>query len=225
MKNKMKHILTMVIAVAMVGTASATLLTHTGTVAPTVLGDILTTDLPEFDNSLGTLAGVTITLNLTFNPYATLLSAGGDGIFLPSHSISYSYTAANILTFSRGADSWSLPAPTVGTGIINGSNQTVPAFPPSTLKLPGSNTAPLNWSDSGMDLNEYIGTGTLSFDTTGGGNVIVSAGSLLGSGGADLTGTATVDYEYAAIPEPATMGLMGVFAGGIWFVRRVFPKV
>lgn len=41
------------------------------------------------------------------------------------------------------------------------------------------------------------------------------------------TGTHIVldDFTVEVVPEPATMGLMGVFAGGIWFVRRFFPKV
>ena len=217
----MKKVCLVICVLSIATFASATLLTHTGTVTPTELGGTLTTDLPEFDNSLGTLTDVTITFNLTFTPYAKLISVGGDGVFLPSQSISYSYTDANILTLSHGTDSWSLPAPTVGTGIIYGSNQTVSAFPPAKLKLPGSNTAPLNWSDSGVDLNEYIGTGTLSFDITGPGNVVVQAGSLYGSGGADLTGTASVVYDYV-IPEPASIGLIGLFTGGIYFARRFF---
>ena len=30
---------------------------------------------------------------------------------------------------------------------------------------------------------------------------------------------------YYSVPEPAVMGLVGFFAAGIWFVRRVFPSV
>ncbi|RKX43767.1 MAG: hypothetical protein DRP64_07745 [Verrucomicrobia bacterium] len=216
--EKMKKVCLVICVLSIATFASATLLTHTGTVTPTELGGTLTTDLPEFDNSLGTLTDVTITFNLTFTPYAKLISVGGDGVFLPSQSISYSYTDANILTLSHGTDSWSLPAPTVGTGIIYGSNQTVPALP-ATLKLSVSNAAPLNWSDSGVNLTEYIGTGTLSFDTDGVGNVSVSAGTLFGGGGADLTGTASVDYEYV-IPEPATLAMISLFSGGILFMRR-----
>ena len=200
--------------------ARSAVLPFTGTVTPTTLGETLTTDLPEFDNSLGTLTAVDISLDLTFTPYASLISIGGDGVFLSTQSISFSYTSANILTLTHGTDNWSLSAPTVGTGIITGSDQTIPAFP-ATLKLLGNNSAPLSWSASGVDLIGYVGAGTLNFDTAGAGNVIASAG-LFAGGGADLTGTASVVYAYDAIPEPASLGLLALVTGGIYFTRRFF---
>ena len=36
------------------------------------------------------------------------------------------------------------------------------------------------------------------------------------------TGTALDNLNVQAIPEPATMGLIGLFGGGIMFVRRFF---
>ena len=34
-----------------------------------------------------------------------------------------------------------------------------------------------------------------------------------------------IGFRVAAIPEPSVIALMGVFGGGLWFVRKFFPSV
>ena len=35
----------------------------------------------------------------------------------------------------------------------------------------------------------------------------------------------TASISVSPIPEPATFAFVGIFGGGLWFVRRYFPRV
>jgi hypothetical protein len=212
--------------------ASADTVFYNGAVTPTTLGQTLETGLQEFDSSLGTLTGVDITLALYVAPFAEIFSLVESGeTFDTDESVSYAYdSSSNTIDLTRGSDSWTLTTPTVSTGIISGEGQAIPALP-GTLKLPGSDSALLNWSSSGGNLGEYIGTGTLSFGTTGTGQFGSTGLSfpVFVGGGADLTGTASVTYTYTAVPTPsaiaglAGMGIVGLFAVA-WRRRRRNPS-
>jgi hypothetical protein len=215
--GKVKKLFVFVLVVLAVGlSANAAFITYNGTVSPSTLGSTVTTDLPMF-NGTG-LTGVQVTLNFTVTPYAQVANFQSPYIsrnFLTTDWITFGYTPANIWTVTHGADSWNLAAPTVSTGTIYGSNQLIEPF--SVLTLVGSNSAPVSLTAaSGLDLAGYTGIGTLTFLTSGMGQVQISDGLLMGGGGGNLTGTASVTYEY--IPEPATLMLLSL--GGLLFRKK-----
>ncbi len=216
----MKRVVTTFIVIAfvlsMAGLSNASIVTYNGNVTPFQLGGTATTDLPMF-NGAGTLTGVQIDLSLTVTPYAQILNVGtSPAVFTSSDWITFGYTPADIWTVSHGSDSWNLAAPTVDTGTIYGSGQTV--VPWVLLTLVGGNSAPVSLTASGLNLAGYIGAGTLSFGTSGAGQVHITDGALYGGGGGNLTGTASVTYEYT--PEPATMCLLGLGVLGLLKKRR-----
>jgi hypothetical protein len=186
------------------------------------LGSTLTTDLPEFDSSLGTLTDVTITLNLDVAPFASMFSTSAGQTFDSNESISYEFDSSiNTIDLTRGADSWTLTTPTVSTGTIFGSGETIPVLP-GILNLSGGTSASVNETVSGVTLAEYIGSGTLSFGTAGIGQVASTGLSspVFVSGGGDLTGTASVVYEFTAVPEPSTLAVLGIAAVGMVAASR-----
>jgi hypothetical protein len=201
-----------------VGAASADSVSFEGDVTATTVGSTLTTDLPEFDSSLGVLTGVSIMLDLDLSPFAQAFSVDGVQTFSPSDWISFEYTAAHTITFTHGADSWDLAAPAVGTGTIAGSGQEIPELP-SILTIKSDNSAPLDFAESGTTLAEYIGSGVLSFETAGAGDVATNMSyPIFVGGGGELTGTAEVTYEY--VPEPSSMAMLMVFGAFLIKARR-----
>jgi len=217
MKKEMTKFIFIAIVLSITSlTANALTVTYNGSVSPSTVGSAVTTDLPMFDAGLGTLTGVQITLNFDVTPFAQVanFSSSTPLVFSSNEWITFGYTSANIWTVTHGTDSWALAAPTVTTGTIYGSGQSVAYF--SILTLVGSTSAPVSLTESGLDLAGYIGAGSLTFGTSGPGNVVVSAGLLSGGGGGNLVGTASVTYDY--IPEPATICMLGL--GGLLLRRR-----
>ncbi len=187
--------------------------TATGTISPGTLGGSITTTLPMFNIALGTLTGVQITLDFTVTPFATVanFTSSTPLTFTPSDYISYSYSPADIWTINYGSDSWNLTAPTVTTGNIYGSGQQISLYtgPSSLLQLDGSTSASADLTAvSGSDLAAYTGAGNLVFGTSGAGYVSITDGALFGGGGGNLTGTASVTYEFVPVPEPSSFGLL-----------------
>ena len=187
---------------------------YNGTISPSTLGGPVTTTLPMFNSTLGTLTGVQVTLDFTVTPYASVgnFSSSTPLTFTPADSIIFSFSPADIWTVSYGTDSWTLSAPTVSTGTIYGSGQAVPYYFSTftLLQLVGSTSAAadLTAASSGLDLGTYTGAGDLVFGTSGSGQVSITDGGLGGSGGGNLTGTASVTYDYAPVPEPSSFGLL-----------------
>jgi hypothetical protein len=200
-------------------TANGQILTYNGTISPSTLGSSVTTTLPMFNSALGTLTGVQVTLDFTVTPYAEAFNVSfAPQIFTPSDLISCSYDPSDIWTISYGSDSWTLAAPTVTTGTIYGSGQVVPSF--TGLQLVGSTSAPADLTAaSGLDFAAYTGAGNLVFGTTGPG-LYSETGPFSGGGGGDLTGTASVTYDYAPVPEPGTFALMVCGLTGLLVMRR-----
>jgi PEP-CTERM motif len=214
-------VIAFVLSMAALTASATTSVTYNGTVNPFQLGGTATTNVAQFDSSMGTLTGVTIDLSLTVTPYAMVMNFGSQPVeFTTSDSIIFGYTPADIWTISHGSDIWTLAAPTVSTGTMYGSGQMVQPGYLNGLTLPGSNSAPVNLMASALSANlaQYVGTDPLSlliFGTEGAGQVSITDGSLYGGGGGNLTGNISVTYEYT--PEPATMCLLGL---GAFALRR-----
>ncbi|HTV47644.1 MAG TPA: choice-of-anchor E domain-containing protein [Phycisphaerae bacterium] len=213
------------------GAARADMVTYTGDFSSTTLGSTLSTDLPQFNSALGTLTGVQITLNMTVTPYASAANFGSPStplIFDPTSWTSATFSPAiGNWTVSYATDSWTLTAPTVSTGDIYGSNQSVPF--PTILSFTGATSASASLTNvSGSDLSAYIGSGNLVFGITGpgtwaGGGPFYNYGYGYTGGGANLTstdGTESVTYDYSSVPEPASMGLMAMGGIGLLINRR-----
>lgn len=196
---------------------------YNGTISPSTLGGPVTTTLPMFNSTLGTLTGVQVTLDFTVTPYASVgnFSSSTPLTFTPSDSIIFSFSPADTWTISHSSDSWTLSAPTVSTGNIYGSGQEVSYYtgPSSVLQLVGSTSASADLTAaSGLDFAAYTGAGNLVFGTAGGGYVSITDGPLFGGGGGDLAGTASVTYDY--VPEPGTFALMVCGLTGLLVMRR-----
>jgi hypothetical protein len=234
-KTSMKRAVTVYVFIAVVWsmtslTANGASDFHLGTISPSTLGSPVTTTLPMFNSALGTLTGVQVTLDFTVTPYATVanFTSSTPLTFTPSDSVSFSYSTANIWTISHDTDSWTLAAPTVTTGPISGSGQAVPYYFSTftLLQLVGSTSAPADLTAaSGLDLAAYTGAGNLVFGTAGSGQVSIIDGALFGGGGGNLTGTASVTYEYAPVPEPRTFALMVCGLTGLLVMRRRFADI
>ena len=198
---------------------------YTGTISASTVGANVTTDLPMFNNALGTLNGVQVTLDFIVTPYATLgnFTSVTPLIFTSADSIIFGYTPANIWTISHGSDSWNLAAPTVSTGTILGSGQSVPYYFSSftLVQLLGSTSASADLTGaSGLDFASYTGAGTLVFGTSGAGQVLITDGALFGGGGGNLSGTASVTYDFVPVPEPATLTFLGLGALALMLRKR-----
>jgi len=208
--KKLVIICAVVTLVMMTGlTANAASVTYNGNISPSTLGGTVTTNLPMFNAVLGTLTGVQVTLNFTVTPYAQVMNFTSPSlplVFKTTNYISYGFTPANIWTVTHGTDSWTLAAPTVNTGTIYGSNQSV-AYNVPLIFVGGTSASVSLTAASGLDFAGYTGIGTLAFGTSGMGQVLISGGALFGGGGGNLTGTAAVTYVY----ETATLVTLSSF--------------
>lgn len=90
--------------------------------------------------------------------------------------------------------------------LINGSDYS--AISEDTLQITAADTL---WSE-----------GVLEVDISGQAGNVLQIGTQVYATQWSATATALDNINVQAIPEPATMGLIGLFGGGIMFVRRFF---
>jgi len=213
-----KHLLALAL-IAAAGAAHADILTYSNTQVDTLLtADANRTDwgvsvglpvdfvIPYFNSALGTLNAVTITL---------------DGQVSTLFSITSTQANTRNTTANSAAE---IAIAALGLSISSTGSQNV--------SVPGGAT---------VNVGPVLGTGTKTIDGIvadwiGSGNRLLSAeafGNSGTSGGGNLdtsvqtwaNGTLTVVYDYtvpapAAVPEPASMALIGLGALGLAAVRR-----
>jgi hypothetical protein len=173
--------------------------------------------LSAFDPSLGTLTGVTITLNLDAVATPEIFNVtGGAG----SETVSTSF--ATTLT---GPDGTLVSATTASGPVTGAANTTALSITP----LP-STAVTQTVSASASNLSSYEGTGSLTFDLiapaspgfTDSGTQLTGPATLAAGGTGSIYGdsTATVSYTFEAALEPSSWALGLIALGGMFVLRR-----
>jgi hypothetical protein len=178
--------------------ASVISFSHTTTSQAVPLSDSFL--LQGFDPSLGTLTGVTLTLDTTSMAEVDVLNITGSPMPFTNANVSIPVTATG-------------PASTTVTDTLTAG----PVSGTATLLFPSINMFPgLPATDSSSDVvlpanfTPYIGVGSIvPVDVSASaGTYSGSAGSgVLFSGSAVAGAVTTVTYTYDSVPEPASLGL------------------
>jgi hypothetical protein len=213
-------LLTAVASLALASAAQAATITYTS--APfTSSGATFTPAVQQFDPSLGTLTGASITLHMNLTPKVSLFNISGS-------PASYSYAFSNTVLSGATPVTWTDPygssaldnynlvfgvlgGPTIGVAPVGPSS-----IPGSPIPETSSSTVP------GVNLPTYIGLGTVgvTYNVTGSTNSGGQGVSGLFFGGdRSFAGTADVTYTYTAAPEPASLAIIGL-AGMALLARR-----
>jgi PEP-CTERM motif len=186
---------------------------------PAVLGSFSTPfTLSQFDPSLGTLTGATITYSTTMTPEVSIIDITGAGGTYANATL----TARDDFTGPDGySGNFSAEAgPFSGTVAPSGS-------PPTFTTTPGTPT-PNSTLDSILptDFADFTGLGNVSFTfesgpqtpngSPGGTNIFIGGNST-------DSGEASIAYTYTAVPEPASLSIIGI--GAAMLLRRRRPIV
>jgi hypothetical protein len=202
-----------------VAPSHANMVTFTSTVVPNQ--DIPFTApllLPKFNPSMGTLTGVTITVNATIVGDIQIFNNSAGNLPFTNAFTAVPVTA----TGPDGAVASATAVANVASGIATGGF-TVTSFPGVTGTATGSANA--------VSFAPYVGAGNFTANLsstalsassggTGGG------GKLFFGGTAQAGGTISVTYTFtaSAVPEPASMSLLGIGMAGFFAFRRFFNK-
>ncbi|HEX4055668.1 MAG TPA: choice-of-anchor E domain-containing protein [Tepidisphaeraceae bacterium] len=196
--------------------ASASVLQYTDTI-PAASGDNpLVVQVQQFDPSLGSLNSISIGLSLEITPIAEVLNFGSSAENFTTAFTDTTAGGAGPVTWTDpygqfGDADYSYTAP--GGSASPGENE----FPGPSVAGSSTTTVPIaNFSD-------YTGGGTYTLDYTVSG-LINSGGSpggdLYYGGDRSLDGSATITYNYTAVPEPASIALIAMGSMGLLARRR-----
>jgi hypothetical protein len=212
-----------VMAVAQPASAGIIVQTDTYAMQATPFSDALTFN--SFNASLGTLTGVTIQLNETGTVttfvanfgtaanYSNVIGTGtvsvtGPNATMVTTSFSSSPYAGNI-----GAGTFFSPT-TIVLGTTSGSASTTSSVASSSFSFFESPPSTLTYVINAVGSTSASGTSTM-----GSGPVLYGANATVG-------GSVVITYTFtAAVPEPASLGMVVLGLGGICAVRRFRRKV
>jgi hypothetical protein len=186
--------------------------TYSYTLPPTDIGVIDNILLEAFNPSLGTLEDVTLTMGLSTSSQPTVIN-------LDTTPDSYLNAYTGFTTILKGPDSTSLSLLTTSPGASGtanpGENLVTPAFvatPSGTVSVAAAN---FGQYESGSVLDFSVEAATQSSGGTKGNG----ANQLYFGGTNTFDGSISVDYTYAAVPEPAAWRYLPLIACAFCLVR------
>ena len=170
--------------------------------------------LQEFDTTLGTLTGITITLSDTATAEVDVFNS-------TSTAQGFTNATASIPLNLTGPASVSVNTTAVAGPIAGTANPGVNAFP----GIPGTGSGSTNVASANFGSYEGVGTTFASF------SVASSTGNFSGTsvpgvffgGSATVGAVTTITYTYTpstGTPEPSTMALLGSSLLGVGFIAR-----
>ena len=181
--------------------------------------------LPQFDPSLGTLTGVTLTYNIYWqNVSATVQNfSSSAGSYEVEGQLYTKLTGATISTFGLRSVLYDDPPTWPGDGGLNAipiaGNTT--AIIPITLVATSASGSPTVTAG----LAAFIGVGTLDYglDVENSSNNQFTGGDLQYNQTVEALGEPTITYDYTA-PEPATLTFAGLGLLALGFLGRRFVR-
>jgi hypothetical protein len=207
-------------SVLLAAVLSVASLAHANTIVmgPQVFGpsptDWITTFVfNQFDPSMGTLTGVTITETLTNSDGGTVTNGGTQ---TATFTVTETIDGFLIVPDGGGTDTLDSKASSNQkfTGLASGGTATYGPF----------TSVGTTASDSPVDVTPYIGLGTITFNAnTMSGENILGAGNIHTAINSEAADSVTVTYTFdpaAATPEPGPMILIGSGLLGVGCLRR-----
>lgn len=172
----------------------------------------------KFDPSVGTLDGITITLNSTDTVQATVINLGSATAFQNAQAIA----TVTLLDLAGSDLNTTLATDPSFSGAIAAGTLSNPAFAYGSL-LEGQNSSTLSVAPLSLNLYEWDGVGQNRFDlnlsaienSSG-----VGSGNVFFSGTADSYGSVEVDYIYS-VPEPNCASLAILCLCGVLAARQL----
>jgi hypothetical protein len=183
-----------------------------------------TLELSKFNTNLGTLTGITFTVTNNVNGYISIYN---------SDTLSHTWTDATTSDTVTATGPGSSPATAVTTSTISmasgmagaGVTNYTPATT-STTTSPSTTVAMSEWHLYQGSGNASVAFSFVASPMTSMGTETGGSGDLYFGGKITAGGSITITYTYTpfAVPEPASMGLLGIGMAGLLSFRRLFKR-
>jgi hypothetical protein len=215
------------------GTASAAVMTQTlnygSATAPVEAGGgSIDLTFNQFNSSLGTLQDVIITLNSFDTAQAEVLNLSSGPL---PYSQSYVYNANETVSINGGPSTTTSTLET-GHDASNPNGFSGTATPSGSGFVPtisGSGPTQNLTASSSVDITPFTGTSTVTVDMllwiiagTATSHVTGQASTIFAGWNADSYGNVVVQYDFLAVPEPFSYGMVAGIGLCLVFVRRQF---
>jgi hypothetical protein len=177
----------------------------------------------QFNNALGTLTKVTITVTEHGTVTATALNIGAAGTIT-------GFTATGSVMVTGPDDSMTTSRLTTAA-YTGGIGSAYPYLKKNLETVTSSSSTTNNVTSSGA-VAAYEGTGIMAYKVSADGEVSItgttSSPNIFLGGGASLSGSVEIDYTFiasnnsgpAVVPEPASIGMVAMGLGGALVVYR-----
>jgi len=215
--------LVLVVTLSLIGTADAALVSYSDSYGPANVGSAAGwagVSLSKFDPLLGTLTKVTLTLNS--DTYSGAIDWDNEG---SASTVTLGIGAEVTIDALGGALAVTVVPLQTGSGSVTADNDGAPDYIGSdSFSVIGGTGSDSDFTSStnAAVLALFTGAGTY-FDVWLSSSVSTFVSTTGGFGPSQYTlgqtdGMITVAYEYTAVPEPATMALLGL--GSMILIKR-----